>query len=164
VGSEPTAGASAGDPGLAQPPILAAPAAAAFTLPRAGFWIRTLALVIDVIVVAMVVGFTQKLLPRALVRDLGPGLLPVLATYGAILWKLRSTTIGGIVCGLKVVRLDDRPLDWATAIVRALACFLSLVAAGLGFIWVAFDDEKQSWHDKIAGTTVVRTPKGLPLV
>ena len=72
--------------------------------------------------------------------------------------------MGGIVCGLKVVRLDERPLDWGTTIARALACFLSLVVLGLGFIWVVFDDQKQAWHDKIAGTTVVRVPKGISLV
>ena len=66
--------------------------------------------------------------------------------------------------GLKVVRLDERELDWSTAIVRALGCFLSFVVVGLGFIWVAFDDEKQSWHDKIAGTTIVRVPKGVSLI
>jgi uncharacterized RDD family membrane protein YckC len=68
------------------------------------------------------------------------------------------------VCGLKVVRRDGRPLDWPTAVVRALGCFPSLMVAGLGFIWVAFDDEQQSWHDKIAGTIVVRMPKGVSLV
>ena len=81
-----------------------------------------------------------------------------------ILWATKGSTIGGIICGLKVVRLDDRPVDWGVAIVRALGGFLSLVVAGLGFIWVGFDDERQSWHDKIAGTTIVRVPKGTSLV
>jgi len=49
-------------------------------------------------------------------------------------------------------------------VVRALGCFLSLLVCGLGFIWVAFDQEKQSWHDKIAGTVVVRVPKGVSLI
>jgi len=48
--------------------------------------------------------------------------------------------------------------------VRSLSAFLSLAVAGLGFIWVAFDDEKQSWHDKIAGTTIVKVPKGTSLL
>jgi uncharacterized RDD family membrane protein YckC len=39
-----------------------------------------------------------------------------------------------------------------------------LAAAGLGFIWIAFDDGKQAWHDKIAGTVVVRVTKGVSLV
>ena len=88
----------------------------------------------------------------------------MLAAYGAVMWKLRGTTVGGSICHLKVVRLDDRPLDWTAAIVRALSCFLSLFVVGLGFFWVAFDDEKQSWHDKIAGTAVVQVPKSVSLI
>ena len=87
-----------------------------------------------------------------------------LAAYGAVMWKLKGSTIGGIICGLRVVRLDGRPIDWPTAIVRALSCFLSLVVVGLGFLWIAIDSERQSWHDKIAGTVVVRAPKGSSLL
>ena len=91
-------------------------------------------------------------------------LLLILAAYGAVMWRLRGTTIGGIVCGLRVVRLDGRAIDWPTAIIRALGCFLSLFVAGLGFIWVVFDAERQSWHDKIAGTVIVHAPRSTPLV
>jgi uncharacterized RDD family membrane protein YckC len=95
----------------------------------------------------------------------GPRLeMLVLAAYGAVMWKLKASTIGGIICGLQVVRLDGRPIDWPTAIVRALGCFLSLAIAGLGFLWIAIDSERQSWHDKIAGTVVVRAPKGVSLL
>jgi uncharacterized RDD family membrane protein YckC len=86
------------------------------------------------------------------------------AVYSITMWATKGTTIGGIICGIRVVRLDDRPIDWGVAIVRALGAFLSLAVAGIGFIWVAFDDEKQSWHDKIAGTTIVKVPKGTPLL
>jgi uncharacterized RDD family membrane protein YckC len=87
-----------------------------------------------------------------------------LAAYGAVMWKLRGTTIGGIVCGLRVARLDGRPIDWPTAVTRALGSFLSFFIVGLGFIWVVFDSERQSWHDKIAGTVVVHAPRSTPLV
>ena len=90
--------------------------------------------------------------------------LLALAAYGAVMWKVKGTTIGGIACDLRVVRLDSRPVDWATACVRALGCILSLCALGLGFLWIAFDPGKQAWHDKLAGTIVVRVPKGTPLV
>ena len=75
----------------------------------------------------------------------------MLAAYGAVMWKLRGSTVGGIVFDLRVVRLDGRAVDWETAIIRALSCFLSLAVAGLGFIWIAFDANSQAWHDKIAG-------------
>jgi uncharacterized RDD family membrane protein YckC len=124
-------------------------------LPRAGFWIRILALLLD----ALLVGFLMGVLHHVFNLE-----LLVLAAYGAVMWKLRGSTIGGIVFDLRVVRLDGRPIDWETAIVRALGCFLSLAVAGLGFFWIAFDRGKQAWHDKIAGTTVVRVAKGIPLL
>lgn len=146
-------------PASAPPPPRAAISAA--TLPRAGLGIRMGALLLDVVLMGLVVGLPSGLFPRFMQMDLGLGSgLLVLAIYGAAMWKTKGTTIGGIVCGLKVVRLDDREIDWPTATVRALSCFLSLVVGGLGSIWVIFDADRQSWHDKIAGTTVVRVPKG----
>jgi uncharacterized RDD family membrane protein YckC len=157
------------------PPVMPAPAASvppavpvlisAHTLPRAGFGIRLAAMLVDVVLLGIVLGFSSGLVPRFLRFDPFPGgVLLGLAIYASVMWKLKGTTIGGVIFGLKVVRLDDRAIDWVTAIVRAVSCFLSLCAAGLGFIWVAFDDEKQSWHDKIAGTTVVHVPKGVSLL
>jgi uncharacterized RDD family membrane protein YckC len=123
-------------------------------MPRAGFWIRMVALLLDVILV----GFLMSLL-----RPFHDVHIVILAIYGAIMWKLRGSTVGGIVFDLHVVRLDGRPIDWETAIVRALGCILSLVVVGLGFIWIAFDPNNQAWHDKIAGTVVVQAKKGAPL-
>ena len=118
-------------------------------------------MLLDAVLIGMVVGLTSGLFPSFMHMDLGLGSgLFVLAIYGAAMWKTKGTTIGGIVCGLKVVRLDGREIDWPTAAVRALSCFLSLMVGGLGFIWVIFDADCQSWHDKIAGTIVVRVPKG----
>jgi uncharacterized RDD family membrane protein YckC len=129
-------------------------AAVTATLPRAGFWIRMAALLLDVLLVS----FVLKVL-----HPLGEVHLLMLAIYGAVMWKLRGSTVGGIVFDLHVVRLDGRPVDWETAIVRALSCFLSLAVVGLGFIWIAFDSAGQAWHDKIAGTVVVRAPKIIPV-
>jgi uncharacterized RDD family membrane protein YckC len=124
-------------------------------LPRADFWVRMGALAID----AVLIGIISSFIPGS-----GDIWLLGLATYGAVMWKLKGTTVGGIICNLRIVRVDGREVDWATSIVRALGCFLSLAAVGLGFIWIAIDPERQGWHDKIAGTLVVRTPKGTPLV
>jgi uncharacterized RDD family membrane protein YckC len=135
-------------PGALPPHITAA-------MPRAGFWIRMAALLLDV----LLVGFVMSLL-----HPFGNFHIMVLAIYGAVMWKLRGTTVGGIVCDLHVVRLDGRPVDWETAIVRALGCFLSLFVVFLGFIWIAFDYNRQAWHDKIAGTVVVRAKRGAPLM
>jgi uncharacterized RDD family membrane protein YckC len=167
VGSAPRVApaATAVDPAPATPTPEAPPAASpnpkpagpevSAALPRAGFWIRIAALMLDVLLVGILVGLLHHLFNLELL---------VLATYGAVMWKLRGSTIGGIIFDLQVVRQDGRSIDWATAVVRALGCFLSLAAAGLGFLWIGFDPGKQAWHDKIAGTVVVRVPKGVSLV
>ncbi|HEX3913183.1 MAG TPA: RDD family protein [Steroidobacteraceae bacterium] len=139
------------------PPPAAPPVTAA--MPRAGFWIRMGALFLDVVLV----GFALSLMhPFGSAHFLGDFHIVVLAIYGAVMWKLRGTTVGGIVFDLHVVRIDGRPLDWETAIVRALGCFLSLCVVFLGFIWIAFDSNRQAWHDKIAGTIVVHAKRGVP--
>jgi uncharacterized RDD family membrane protein YckC len=158
--SVPPDPAVAPDPGVrasaATPPAAAAvPVISAVGLPRAGFWVRMAALSID----ALLVGFLMGVVHHAFDAE-----LLVLAIYGAVMWKMRGSTVGGIVFDLQVLRLDDRPVDWETAIIRALGCFLSFAVVGLGFFWIAFDAGKQAWHDKIAGTVVVRVRKGVPLV
>ncbi len=170
-GSEPpdaTPGAATGAaPGSATPGTASAESLAdvppyanrngsAATLPLAGFWSRIGAILIDAILVGAVLGLLGGHPHHAY--------LLFLAAYGAIMWKLRGTTVGGIVFHHQIVRLDGRALDWPTVIVRALSCFLSLFAVGLGFIWIALDPQHQAWHDKIAGTVVVRLPQGRTLV
>jgi uncharacterized RDD family membrane protein YckC len=149
VGATSTASASA-TPGAA-PAAAAAAATPAVTaaLPRAGFWIRMAALLLDAVLVGIVV---RMLHPSHNLEN-----WVALAAYGAVMWKVRGATIGATVFDLRVVRLDGRAVDWETAIIRALGCFLSMAVAGLGFFWIAFDHAHQAWHDKIAGTVVVRT-------
>jgi len=141
------------------PTVDAAPAATVLgdgLLPRAGFWLRMAALFLDGMLILVV---------SHLVADPGPrAFFGLLALYAAVMWQLKGTTIGGSIVGLKLVRIDGKPVDWATAIARALGCLLSLAIGGLGFLWIVFDHDRQAWHDKIAGTAVVRMPRGVPLL
>jgi uncharacterized RDD family membrane protein YckC len=143
-----------------------APAAAVLDytlLPRAGFWPRMAALALDFFLVLIVVKlFIDH--PRIGIDVGGHTMLLAMVAYGAAMWALKATTIGGSILGLKVVRLDGRPIDWGTAIARGLGCLLSLFVGGLGFIWILFDKDRQAWHDKIVGTVVVSVPKGVTLL
>jgi uncharacterized RDD family membrane protein YckC len=55
-------------------------------------------------------------------------------------------------------------LTWVVALVRALAALFGVCVMFLGFLWILWDSERQGWHDKIAGTVVVKLPRGTPLV
>lgn len=123
-------------------------------LPRAGFWIRFLATAIDAFLFIFIGAITQML-------ALG---LAGWALYQVGMWTWKGTTLGGIVLGIKGTREDGRPMDFAVALVRHLASYLSAAALFLGFFWAGWDKKKQSWHDKIAGTVVVKVPKGQSLI
>jgi uncharacterized RDD family membrane protein YckC len=127
-------------------------AAEADTLPRAGFWIRIGATLLDMLLLIW-------LLP--LISGFFVGL--VLA-YHVAMWTWKGTTIGGIICRLKIIRLDGRPVDFAVALVRGLTAIFSAAALGLGFFWAGWTREKQSWHDMIAGTVIVRVPQSQSMI
>ncbi|MGC3959079.1 MAG: RDD family protein [Verrucomicrobiota bacterium] len=143
-------------------PTMTAPTPEAYVLPRAGFWERMGAAFLDVILVAFIVAFIAH---SPLGRFFGPPItLAVALAYFAGMWAWKGSTIGGTVLNLRVVRLDNQPVTFAVALVRGLASMLSFVVFFLGFFWIIVDRDKQSWHDKIAGTVVVRTPRATPLV
>jgi uncharacterized RDD family membrane protein YckC len=123
---------------------LAVPTALAH--PRAGFWIRMAAGALDLVLLIIIGHFSFALF-----------CLCCLAYFTCMIaWK--GTTIGGIILRQQVVRADGQPLTFIVALVRALAGMFAAFVAFLGFFWIAWDPEKQGWHDKIAGTVVVRLP------
>ncbi len=136
-------------------------------LARTGFWMRLLATALDVALFLITFGIFIH--PRNMDRDF-LGLdwwditLILWLVYHVCFWKWRGTTIGGIILGIKVVRVDGRPLDVPVALVRALSSVLSFFVLGLGFFWAGFSRDKQSWHDIIAGTVMVKVPRGMSLV
>ena len=64
---------------------------------------------------------------------------------------------GQMVFGLMVVGPSGVPVGWARAAVRSIVLGGGAAYLGLGILWIGFDRLKQGWHDKIAGTYVVRT-------
>ena len=145
----PPAGTTAMSAG--EPPVYpGVPAMLAY--PRAGFWERMAAAFLDLALLCV---------PAFVV---GPFCLLVALAYFAGMWTWKGTTIGGIVLNLKVVRHDGGPLNFLVAFVRALAAAFSAMVFFLGFFWIGWGGEKQGWHDKIAGTVVVRLPRSMPLV
>lgn len=153
AGGADTAAAVAVDAG-SPAALLGAGLPAVDLLERVAFWPRLGAAAIDFIIV------------MATVQFLGADFLfPYLwLGYHIAFWAWRATTIGGVVLNLRIVRLDGAPVTFAVAAVRSLASIFSIIPIGLGFLWASWDENTQSWHDKIAGTTIVRVPRGQPLI
>jgi uncharacterized RDD family membrane protein YckC len=121
-------------------------------LSRAAFRDRLAALVLDAILVGLVV---QMLGPLRGGRMFGLGML----IYHVGFWTWQQTTIGGIICHLRIVKMDGGPMRVVDGLVRGLSSIFSVVVFGLGFFWILRDPERQAWHDKIAGTFVVKVPR-----
>jgi uncharacterized RDD family membrane protein YckC len=133
--------------------------------PRAGFWERMGAAFLDIVVVGVITGIAHGPLGFLVLFVSGPPVFLIIAlAYFAGLWAWKGTTIGGIVLKLHVVRCDGQSVTFLAALVRGLAAAFSVIVLFLGFLWIAWDHDKQGWHDKIAGTIVVRLPRSLPLV
>lgn len=123
-------------------------------LPRATFLTRLGALVLDLVLVLLVSAFLN------LDIDDSPGrLFLLLLVYHVVFWAWQGTTVGGIICQLRVVRTDGGLVRFVDALVRGLSGIFSFAVLGLGFLWILRDPERQAWHDRIAGTYVVRVPK-----
>ncbi|MCE5324629.1 RDD family protein [bacterium] len=70
----------------------------------------------------------------------------------------KGATLGKMALGLKIVKADGSPIGLGTAIVRyIMESILAAVTCGLMFISIATSPTKQGWHDRIAGTVVIRS-------
>ena len=132
-----------------------------------GFWARVGAALIDTILMAII------LVPIARIFGIGMdfetamrldspanimvnGILPAIAVI--LFWVYRQATPGKMAIGAKIV--DAKTLGKPSngqLIGRYFAYYLSSIVLLLGFIWVGFDERKQGWHDKLAGTLVIRS-------
>ncbi len=84
--------------------------------------------------------------------------LVILLTVGyfVILTYRKGGTLGKLLLHLKVVDRHRNRISLQTALLRYTVGYATSSFGGLGFLWIALDGRKQGWHDKIAGTFVVR--------
>ena len=123
----------------------------------AGIWRRLAAFLIDILPITLL---TAAVFSFFLGFDFDR-----VRNISYIIWIVYSTvfeaspsqaTFGKRLMGIKVIGDSGRPLGWATAIGRNIAKILSILPLGLGFIWLLFSKEQQTWHDMLARTYVTR--------
>ncbi len=140
-----------------------------------GFWVRSLALAVDLAFLCLLVGlfFVLGLLAMEMsladVRNLSLAqklkiVLPVLFPWGGILGIGYFTyflgawgqTLGKMIFSLRVIQKDGEPISFGRAFFRTLAYSVSLIPIFMGFFWVAFAPSKRGWHDVLAGSIVIK--------
>jgi len=121
---------------------------------RAGWWRRFFAAVVDGILLAIVHAILRVFIGEA---GVGLGLLIDIA-YFTYFHGSTGQTPGNSALSIKVVDLRDgtgRPIGYGRAFIRWLGSILSAIPLFLGYFWMLWDPEKQTWHDKMAGSVVV---------
>jgi uncharacterized RDD family membrane protein YckC len=141
----------------------------------AGFWIRFWASLIDTILLMVVivpllvavygwVYFTEE--SSSVYRGPADFLISVVFPLAVIVafWFYKQATPGKMMLNMKIVDAKTGgPISVGQSIGRYFAYILSTIPFCLGFLWVAFDRRKQGWHDKLAGTVVIRSTKTEPV-
>jgi len=136
----------------------------------AGFWLRVGAALIDTVLVSfltiplvrMIYGDDDGmsgLMFRGTADILISFVLPAAAVIA--FWVARGATPGKMAISAQVVdaRTGGKP-STGQAIGRYLGYYVSTIPFGLGLLWVGIDPKKQGWHDKLAGTVVIRRKGG----
>lgn len=134
-----------------------------------GFWQRALAGVVDSTLLLLIVvpaallvagqtggGLSSDL--QGLLQLLIWWLLPAMAVL--CFWQARHATPGKMLISATIINeRTGEPPTLGQYVGRYCAYFMSLLPLGLGFFWTGLDVRKQGWHDKMAGTLVVRERK-----
>jgi len=142
------------------------PALKSADLEYVGFWPRVGAALIDTLLIMVVtvplvtaVYGKQYWISDSWIKGPADFLINWLLPAGAVLlfWIYRQATPGKIAIGARIVDAKTgQPPSTGQLIGRYLGYYVSMLPLCLGLMWVAFDARKQGWHDKLAGTVVVR--------
>jgi len=132
----------------------------------AGFWVRVGATLIDLVIMIIIIN-----IPLALIygEEYWQGHQFILGFWDVILsdvvpivatvwfWLRFMGTPGKMATKLRIVDAKTgNKLSLGQAIGRYFAYIPATLPLGLGILWVGIDKKKQGWHDKLAGTVVVR--------
>ncbi len=122
--------------------------------PRAGFWRRFAAALIDGLLLTIV------FLPLGAALELGAyyvvATLVGIAYYTLLEGGPKGQTVGKMALGIRVVDIArGGSIGHGRAFVRYLGRIVSSLPLLLGYLWMLWDKEKQTWHDKFASSVVV---------
>jgi len=122
--------------------------------PRAGFWRRFVGLFID----GILLGIVQAILRAILGVGAASGIYIVITIiyFTVMIGGARGQTVGQMAMGIRVIDFNTGgPIGYGRAFIRWLGSIVSAIPLFLGYFWMLWDSEKQTWHDKMAGSAVV---------
>jgi len=134
--------------------------------PYAGLVSRSVALVLDGLVVTLLVLIVATL-PEAAWSSLSPRTVPrwldgatsviaiaVPLLYFAALWAMTGQTAGGLAAGTVVEHRDGHRLSFPHALARAVIGLAFAPLWVVGMLFIVASSERRAWHDLLTHTDV----------
>jgi uncharacterized RDD family membrane protein YckC len=122
--------------------------------PRASFGRRLVALIVDSVLVGVVAIALIVIFDTA--AGYGLTILVGLAYYALLEGGPKGQTVGKMALGIRVIDFSTGgPIGYPRGVLRYVGRIVSSIPFYLGYFWMLWDKEKQTWHDKIATTVVV---------
>ena len=79
--------------------------------------------------------------------------------FFAWFWMHGGQTLGMRAWRLHLVSQTDKPIRLPQCLLRFLVAFISAGCLGLGFLWMLWDKDKLTWHDRYSMTRVIYIKK-----
>ncbi|MEY2442099.1 MAG: hypothetical protein QOJ46_1525 [bacterium] len=134
--------------GAAPPPVAGGPSG-----PRAGFWQRFAAYLLDTIILGVAQVVLRLASPTV---GLVLSIIIGIAYFTLLEGGPKGQTVGKMALGIRVYDLaNGGPIGYGRAFIRYIGRIASAIVILLGYFWMLWDREKQTWHDKFAGSVVV---------
>jgi len=126
------------------------------TIAYAGFGRRLIAVILDAIILSIPAVCFAFASSSGKSGGSGSNVLFTIIYEALLIALWNGQTIGKLAMGIRVVTADGTPVPVGRAFARAGMKLVSLAALGLGYLWMLWDPHKQTWHDKVAKTYVVK--------
>lgn len=92
----------------------------------------------------------NKLILQGLLRNI------IVLAYYVVLTAISGQTLGKMLMGIKVVRLDGEDVGWGRSIARYIFYWINGFIFYVGAFILLLNNERRTLHDFVAGTRVVR--------
>ncbi len=83
----------------------------------------------------------------------------VLFWFNTHFWRRGGQTLGMRAWRLRLINDNKGPLTLMQCLLRFMVSIASFMLFGLGYVWIWFDKDGLSWHDRYSNTRVIREPK-----
>ena len=125
---------------------------------KAGFWIRSLAIWVDFLLIYAILKllFYSLLFTSVYIYfNFQFAFFILLIVYSAVSIAFKGHTVGKWLLNLKVYNANGEKLSFIRSVFReSIAKIFSAVILFLGFLWIGFTAKKRGWHDYLVGSTV----------